>query len=221
MKNTIHGLLLALGLAVVPQAHAGWFDWFTPGEWFSVGEDSGLYASGAFNVTKATGQLNRRLGGPNDPGGFSIEEPGFISTALLRGGWQPLSWLGIEAQYGIALDDDVVENADNTQTMELDSLYGIYLKPQLNLGESFTLVGRVGYSDFSYTINHQTNGSREFSDAGLAWGGGIQLNLSSSTRLTFEYTQHFDEDDAEVFGVGVAATYMFGAGGEEDDDYYY
>lgn len=220
MKKKIHALLLAAGCAVVPQAHAGWFDWFTPGEWVSGLDTEGLYVGGALNVTKATGQMTRRLGGANDPGGFSIAEPGFITTALLRAGWRPLTFLGVEAQYGFALDDDMVENADNSQTMELDSLYGIYLKPQFNIGEGFALVGRVGYSDFGYTIKHQTDGVREFGDSGLAWGAGFQLKLSSTAQLGFEYTQHYDEDDGQVFGIGVVANFLFGAGGGEDDDYY-
>jgi hypothetical protein len=227
MKRNIQALLLAAGFAVVPQAQAGWFDWFTPGEWLEGVDSEGLYAGGAFNVTKMTGQLSRRLGGANDPGGFSVPEPGFHTTALLRGGWFPLSFLAIEAQYGFALDRDEIENADNTQTVKLDSLYGIYLKPEVPiLGEMISLVGTIGYSDFSYSIDRpndtdpDTGGKSKFAEGGLAWGGAIKLNLSPSTKLSFEYTQHFSDDIGSVYGAGVSVNYLFGASAGDDDEYY-
>ncbi len=220
MKKNIQALLLAVGCAAVPQAQAGWFDWI------SEIDATGLYAGGALNVTKMTGQLSRRLGGPNDPGGRSIPEPGFHTTALLRGGWAPLSFLAVEAQVGFALDKDQIENADNTQTVKMDSLYGIYLKPELPLGELFSIVASVGYSDFSYTISRPndsdpvTGGQSKFADDGFSWGGGFKLKLTSQTKLILEYTQHYDDDIGSVYGAGVSVNYLFGAGGGEEDDYY-
>ncbi len=245
MKAKIHALLLAAGCAVVPQAQAGWFDWL--GEM----DASGFYAGGAMNVTKATGQLNRRLGGENDFGegqSLRIEEPGFITTAILRGGYQLFDFLSVEAHYGFPLDSDRIENDSNSQQFKLKTLQGIYLKPQLNIGESFALFGRLGYTKFDFDVNcystssqfpeptacgQDENGnavrSRSFSDSGLGWSGGVQLRLASSTRLAFEYSQHYDEDDVQVFGIGVGVTYLFGGEGgdgyydddEDDDDDYY
>ena len=221
MKGKTQALVLLLGLAGVPQAQA---------EWFNVLEGTtGFYAGGGLNVTKVTGLLDRRLGGDGDQGDtadndipqFRIAEPGYTTVLELRGGWQPFSFLAIEARYGLPLDSDTIENQDNTQKLKLDSLYGIYLKPQLNITDSIALIGSVGYSDFDYSIsripgsadenasfdlngNGVIDGNQEqgdsdnreftgFGDSGLSWGGAIQLRLSSATRIKFEYTQYYDD----------------------------
>ncbi len=224
MKGKIRALALLLGCASVPQAQAGWFDWFTPGEWFEG--TTGLYASGGLNVVKVTGLLDRRLGGDgdqqdtpdNDIPQFRIAEPGYNTVMEFRGGWQPFSFLGIEARYGLPLDADDIENADNTQKLKLDSVYGIYLKPRIHLTESISLVGSVGYADFDYKIRRlaghadedteydlNNNGAvdargdsdnREFTgfgDSSFAWGGAIQMRLSAATRISFEYNQFYDD----------------------------
>ncbi|RZO83604.1 MAG: porin family protein [Oceanococcus sp.] len=217
MKGKIHALVLVLGCAAVSQAHAEWFD-------LSSGP-TGFYAGGGLHVVKVNGLLDRRLGGPNDPGGFRIDEPGYNTVAQLRGGWQVFPFLGVEAQYGLALDSDDIDNADNSQKLKLNALYGIYLKPRLAISDSFALVGSLGYNDFDYDIKRAENASADddnasfgsFSDSGFAWGGALQLQLSPAVRLAFEYNQHYDKDDVDMFDAGFAVTYVFG----QDDGGYY
>lgn len=232
MKGKTQTLVLVLGLVMAGQAQAGWFDWFTPGEWFEG--STGLYAGGGLNVMTARGLLDRRLGGDgdgtsntgndtpdNDIPQFRINEPGYNTVLELRGGWQPLSFLAVEARYGLPLDSDEVENADNTQRLKLDSTYGIYVKPRLNISDSISLVGSIGYSDFDYSIKRMEGAADEnaefdlngngvidgdfergdsdnreftgFGDGGFSWGGAIVLKLTAATRLSFEYNQYYDD----------------------------
>ena len=230
MKGKIHALALLLGCAAVPQAHAGWFDWVTPSEWFAG--NTGFYAGGGLNVATVNGLLDRRLGGDGDQESagneqFRILEPGYNTLLQVRGGWQVLPFLAIEAQYNLPLDADDIENADNTQQLKLDSIYGIYLKPRIAISEAVSLVGTLGYSEFDYSINRveggadenssisyggQTGGDSEnqtfggFGDGGLAWGGAIQLRLTQQTRIAFEYTQHYDESQTFTNGAGTQTT---------------
>lgn len=218
MKGTIHALALVLGCAAASQVHAEWFD-------LSSGP-TGFYAGGGLHVVKVDGLLDRRLGGPNDPGGFRIDEPGYNTLAQVRGGWQLFPFLALEAQYGFALDSDDIENADNSQKLKLNSLYGVYAKPRLVISDSFALVGSLGYNDFDYDIERASNASVDgsngtrtsFSDSGFAWGAALQLQLTPAVRLAFEYNQHYDEDDVDMFDAGFAVTYVFG---QDDGGSYY
>lgn len=218
MKGKIHAFVLVLGCVAASQVHAEWFD-------LSSGP-TGFYAGGGVKVVKVNGQLDRRLGGPSDPGGFRIEEPGYVTMAQIQGGWQLLPFLAAELQYGFALDSDEIENADNSQRFKMDSLYGIYLKPQLAINDSIALVGRLGYSDFDFEIKRAANASADssnasntqFSDSGMAWGAALQLQLSPAVRLAFEYDQHYQEDDVDVYDVGIGVTYVFGQ--ESSGSYY-
>lgn len=238
MKKTLQMLLMSAGFAVVPQVQAGWFDWFTPSEWFEGVDGSGLYAGANMHVTKATGQLERRIGGENDPGGLRLAEPGFITTAYLSGGWRILDILSLEGFYGLPLDSDRIDNDSNSQQFKMNGIYGVYLKPQLFLTENMALFARVGYSDFSFDINCYSTSAQfpeptacgrdendepvrklKFEDSGFAWSGGLQLQLSPSAQLVFDYTQHFDEDSVRVFGIGVGFSYLFGQDDGGDDFY--
>ncbi|MGJ8667923.1 MAG: outer membrane beta-barrel protein [Oceanococcus sp.] len=263
MKGKFQALVLLLGCVGVSQAQA---------DWFNVTEGStGFYAAGGLNVTKVTGLLDRRLGGDGDQGDtdsnstpqFRVAEPGINTLLELRGGWQPFAFLAVEARYGVPLDSDSIENQDNTQTLKLDSLYGIYLKPQLNINDSLTLVASIGYAEFDYSIRRlpghsdestvydlNNNGAADargdsdnreftgFGDSGLSWGAGIQMRLSGSTRISFEYNQYYDEtqtmsdvstpnaarnrpesQDITMFNIGFNVTYLFGQDGGSDDYY--
>lgn len=214
MKNQMKAWLLLGGLLGLAPAQAAWTDWFDGLE--------GAYAGASLGVTRINGQLNRRLGGANDPGGFFIEEPGFNTTAMLQIGFLPsfFPYLGIEAQYGTGIESDRIENADNSQKINLDSIYGIYLKPQITYADSITLYGSAGLADFDYQIDHSTLGRRSFSDSGFAWAAGIRLQLSATGTLSFEYNQYFDEDDVEVFGIGIKVDYWFGVEDDGGGDFY-
>ena len=218
MKGKNSAIMLLLGMTIATHAQAEWFN-LTEGS-------SGLYAGGGLNITKVTGLLDRRLGGDGDQGDtpdnstpqFRIAEPGYNTVLELSGGWQPFAFVALEARYGVPLDSDTVENQDNTQKLKLDSLYGIYLKPKLNITDSISLVGSVGYAEFDYSIRRLPghadesttydldndgvgdargdSDNREFSgfgDSGLAWGGAIQMRLSAATRISFEYNQFYDD----------------------------
>lgn len=218
MKGKIQALALLLGCAGMTQAQAGLLDGAT-----------GFYAAGGLNVVKATGLLDRRLGGDGDQGDtadndipqFRIREPGYNTVLELRGGWQPFGWLGVEGRYGLPLDADEVENADNTQKLKLKSIYGVYLKPKINLTEGISLIGSLGYTDFDYNIrrvpgasdenaefdlngNGVIDGNQEqgdsdnrafnsFGEGEFSWGAAIQLRLSAATKINFEYNQYFDD----------------------------
>lgn len=218
MKGKIQALALALGIAAASQAQAGLLDGST-----------GFYAAGGLNVVRANGLLDRRLGGDgdqldtadNDIPQFRVKEAGHNTVLELRGGWQPLGWLGLEGRYSVPLDSDTVENSDNTQQLKLKSVYGVYVKPKINITEGIALVASLGYTDFDYDIRRVPNSNDEnaefdlngngvidggnergdsdnrafgnFGEAELSWGAAIQLRLSGATKISFEYNQLFND----------------------------
>ncbi len=211
----------ALGcLAVTPAAQAGWFEDFTL---------DGFYAGAGLAVVVADfpGRTQRRVGGdPNvDPSTFFVNEPGITTAANLLVGYRPFDFIAIEASAGIGLEDDQYSEMPNGR-VSLESLYGAWLKPQIDVG-SFSFYGKLGISnhDFAVTEDGAARNDAVFSDGGFSWGGGIALLISRQGRLNFEYLQLYDEDDRDtgsrndVHAVGVNFSYHFG-NGDDGDEYY-
>lgn len=241
-------LLLAVGLSASFSAQAGWFDWFKPGEWLTAAgsvldtegaEARGFYVGGGLGVVRADWGMERRLGGPNDPDPLYQSEPAYLTTANLRGGWAPFSWLEIEGEWNFDLDKaEISENP--RQVAELDSLSGIYLRPQLPLGGALLFL-ELGYNQIN--VNAQCNlnetfldgtpyrderlaeNCKNFKDSGVAWGAGISFKMSEQAHVLVSYRQLYDDDfddngsDDSATALMIGVTASFGGGGS-DDDYY-
>lgn len=239
---------LAVALTLSAPAQAGMLDWFQPGAWFSsftglFSNDEekarGFYVGGGAGVVRADWGVQRRVGGPTDPSSPTIRfqnEPAMLTTANLRFGWQPFSWLEAEAEWNFDLDKDQISEEPNRRA-ELDSLSGIYLRPQLHIGNAQLFV-EVGYNQISINMTCgdpqlPSNPSdadiafrdscQNFDESGIAYGAGIGFHLSSAAKLTFTWRQLYDDDfddngrndDARAVMIGVTAG--FGGGG---DDFY-
>ena len=242
----LSSVLLFVLTTLAPAAHAGWFDWFTPGEWFEglgEGEARGFYVGGNAGIVRADWGMQRRLGGPTDPGVQYRSEPAYLTVAGLRGGFEPWSWLEIEAEWNFDLDrDEISENPP--QTAELDSLSGIYLRPQLAWGGA-RLYLEAGYNQINIHADCDLDETspitgdpvrdarleascQDFDEAGFAYGAGLAFALSPQSRLLFSWRQIYEDDfdnngsDDHASARMIGVTLGFGGEGDGgDDDYYY
>lgn len=242
--------LLVAALGFLQPAQAGWFDWFTPGEWATgVGEffgsdqeARGFYVGGGAGVLRANWGLQRRIGGVDDPTADNLKyqaEPAILTVANLRAGWEPFTWLAIEGEWGFDIDkSEISENP--RQVAELDSLSGIFLRPQLPIGKANLFV-EAGFNQLHINMqcerdsrNRNNNvdedpqlsqSCRDFDDSGFAYGAGVSFNLSEKARLQFSWRQVYDDDFEEDGSNDVATSLMISVsssfgGGSDDDDYY-
>lgn len=104
--------------------------------------------------------------------------------------------LGVEAHLGAgATSDDVTYStlAGTTQvTIDVDTLYGIYLKPRLPLGSlSLYALGGYTYAKFSWSNSSSSQVGEEDLDGGTI-GGGAQLDLGKNLSISADLIHYLD-----------------------------
>ncbi len=250
LMTSVRIALVVAAAGFLQPAHAGWFDWFTPGEWASdVGEffgsddeARGFYVGGGAGVLRASWGLQRRIGGVDDPVADNLKyqaEPAIITIANIRAGWEPFTWLAIEGEWNFDIDkSEISENP--RQVAELDSLSGIFLRPQLPIG-SANLYLEAGFNQLHINMqcerdrdNRNNNvdedaqlsqSCKDFDDSGFVYGAGVSFHLSDNARLQFTWRQVYDGDFDNNGSDDVATSVMIGisssfGGGSDGDDYY-
>jgi hypothetical protein len=99
--------------------------------------------------------------------------------------------LGVEAMYSTTTSKDSRQGYDASY-----SGFGVFLKPKIALTESTEVFARVGVLRADITAS--TNGSRTGTD--VAYGLGIQTNLSKSMYGQLDYMHSYDRDSVAAKG---------------------
>lgn len=127
--------------------------------------------------------------------------------ALLSGtiGYQFLPWLAVEGFVaGGVVKDEIKLNGVNTGVdAKVPSVFGVFLKPTLPLGERVELFGRVG---IARTKLEMQAGGLNVDDSGsdAAYGLGVNFNLSPMSYLQANWTSYYKKDGVKIEGVGIA-----------------
>lgn len=138
-----------------------------------------------------------------------LSDDDFTPSVLhLKGGYDVVKYVGVELRAGVGITDGsrVVSNVE--QTISIDSMYGGYLKLQGG--------GRNAnpYLMFGYTkVDMKGEGGgitvTPIDDESVSYGIGIDGTLSETTFFTLEYMNYYDEDAANVSGIGLGITARF------------
>jgi len=138
---------------------------------------------------------------PCTPDGPEIEDTRY--GGVIRAGWDFSPFLSLEARAFQTVGGDVFSKTRH---------YGIYLRPNYQLGNRVNLYALFGYG---HTRIDYTNGiySSTTSHNGIAYGGGIELDLFEESAfrgwgLFADFTQLLNHDgpkhtDANILSTGV------------------
>jgi len=149
----------------------------------------------------AVGAFLERDPCPCSPDGPRLEDSRY--GWIVRGGWDLLPYLGVELRALQTLEDDVFSKTRH---------YGIYLRPNYDLGKRLNLYGLLGYG---HTRIDYTNGvySSVTTHDGVAYGAGLELDLDGKGDhygwgLFADYSRLLSGDgpkhtDADILSAGV------------------
>lgn len=124
----------------------------------------------------------------------------------VRGGYYFNKYFSVEGRLSFGVSDDTVQG----ETVELDSLFGIYAVGHWPLSDQFQLYGLIGGSKLEVKA---PQGSED--DSGLSYGVGAEFDMTNNWSLGVEYTSYLQ--DGEVYGgnkfdatgLGVTLNYIF------------
>lgn len=173
-----------------------------------------------FAVPASAEEATSMLDGPRyvglglSPIRFSADGESVRPTAgLIRAGLVAMQGMmegkfdvAIEVQAGFGLHDDKFPDPRNEA--RLDSIYGVYLKPEYKWREFLAFYGAYGYSDAELEITGP--GGQTFSESGNGYGAGARLNIAPAISVDIGYNEYLDEDTLKAEGVSIVVNYRLG-----------
>ncbi len=130
-------------------------------------------------------------------------------TAIrLRGGTELAPMLAVEAHAAIGADSDTLRVAGPTSyEVELNALYAVFVRPQINLGDVVSIYGLLGYTyaDMKATSSNpipfpSTSGFQKK----VSFGGGADLKIYKNVRIGADYVEYIDGYKAVSAGVRIS-----------------
>jgi hypothetical protein len=93
--------------------------------------------------------------------------------------------------------------------LQIDSLYGAYLKGNIPLPSSASLYGLAGYSALSLRRDFRGLSNERVTDDGASFAGGLDVNLRRNLRLNMEWgrfirvNRPIDSYQADILSIGL------------------
>jgi hypothetical protein len=129
-------------------------------------------------------------------------------VGLVRVGVQLNPYLAIEGRYGGGLSTEFTTLLGGYD-LQIDSLYGAYLKGNIPLAPSASLYGLAGYSAINLRRNFKLSSNERATDDGASFAGGLDVNLRRNLRLNMEWgrfirvNRPIDSYQADILSIGL------------------
>ena len=132
-------------------------------------------------------------------------------------GYDVTPYFGVEGEALIGVQDDSftvtdVSDDDDTVTetstfdVSLNSIFGVYAKANLPLGEKFNAFARVGFAvgEIEASIDFDGGSSETFTEEGVAFGVGGTFDFTPQIYARGDYTRYdLDDFESDAFMAGV------------------
>ena len=131
-------------------------------------------------------------------------------TAIrLRGGTELSPMLAVEAHAAMGAESDTLVLPGVNYEVELNALYSVFVRPQLNLGDVVSIYGLLGYTyaDMKATSSTPSNPltpSTSGFQKKASFGGGADLKISKNIRVGADYVEYIDGYKAVSAGIRIS-----------------
>ncbi len=112
--------------------------------------------------------------------------------------------LSAEARIGFGVGDDTVGETK----VELDNVYGVYVRGGIPVGEVFYPYAIVGYSKAKAT-DSAYGYSESGSESDFSFGVGADFKVTDTLKINAEYLSYLDKDEAELTGFSAGVSFSF------------
>lgn len=122
--------------------------------------------------------------------------------------------LGLELSPHVALEGMVAAGAkkDNITLSgtnsgvdtKISNMFGVYVKPKLQVGPGLELFGRLGYVRTKLKVDNESA-----SEGSLSYGLGASYAFNPALSLSADYMIYNDKDDVKIDGVSIGLGFKF------------
>ncbi|ABM62051.1 porin family protein [Halorhodospira halophila] len=133
--------------------------------------------------------------------GITVDGDADLTGLVGRVGTYVSEYVSVEGRAGFGIGDDSVTVSEGATSVdvdvELDYLFGGYVRGHLPVGDALALYGIVGLTGGQMTA--EANGfSYSQSDTGASFGAGVDIHVGDAASANFEYMQYLDEAGYEI-----------------------
>lgn len=123
----------------------------------------------------------------------------------LRGGTEINPYLGVEAHVGFGAGDDSLVISGVSYKAKVNSYYGLYLRPQLSLGEHASVYALLGatYMDTEFVSTTPGFATVDGFDTKGSYGVGVDVNVHKGIRVGADFISYSSQVDAVSVGVRI------------------
>jgi opacity protein-like surface antigen len=117
-------------------------------------------------------------------------------------------YIAIEGRVGTGLSTEFTALLGGYD-LQIDSLYGAYLKGNIPLSSSASLYALAGYSAIKFRRNFRFNSDESVSDDSASFAGGLEVNLRRNLKLNLEWGRFIrvnnatDSYHADILSIGL------------------
>lgn len=114
-----------------------------------------------------------------------------------------------EVRLGFGVGDDTVDVFGFDADVELDNMFGAYVRGGIPVTDSFFPYAIVGYTRGEVTASISGFGSESETESDVSFGVGADVNVNQNIIINVEYMNYFDKDGAEIdgFSIGIASKF--------------
>lgn len=115
--------------------------------------------------------------------------------------------IGGEVRISLGVGDDSIGSGALETDVELNSMFGGYLRAGIPAGANFYPYAILGFTRVELEYSNPYFGSGSNSDTDISYGLGLDLSLDRNLSLNVEYMNYYDNDDSEIsgFSIGIAS----------------
>jgi len=168
---------------------------------FVAGLSSASFAADKSNIEHPYLGIDYQLGTYKRDSGESANP----SAIRLRAGTELNPYFAVEAQAAMGMADDKLSVPGVDYNIKLDSLYGLYVRPQISFAGSGSLYALLGYSfvQVGASPSNASGTKQTGKDNRASFGGGIDFDVYDGIRLSVDYMDYVNGYTAVNAGVRI------------------
>ena len=143
----------------------------------------------------------------------SYNEDGFdeVNPSMLVGkfGKYINDSFAMEGRLAFGVQDDSINYLGVDITLDIDSMIGVYGVGNMDLNDTSSVYGLVGFTRAEATVSADGFGSDSSSESGLSFGVGANVGLSDDLSLNVEYMQYLNKSDFDLSALSLGVTFGF------------
>ena len=118
--------------------------------------------------------------------------------------------LALEAMFASGMTSASGTFNGYTYQLKLNSIYGFYVKPKVNIGEKAILFARIGFTQVSGTISVPSlSASTTLTDNSMSYGIGMSYKLDEILSLNADYMNYSNTNNSTATGMALGIGFRF------------